>query len=162
MKSIRIELFFLLKKYSSISYGFTLLTYYSGSGGTRTPKPLRPDLQSGEPTNCSTLPFLILYWTRTNLCGITAVLPLDEQKSFTCFGLQPSSFKLCYRRTIENCSSLFPPPNIVAPCRLELQPRVCNTPTLPLRHGAIITNTSNNMFKLSLISEFLVSPRRGV
>ena len=110
---------------------------FGGSGGTRTPKPLRPDLQSGEPTNCSTLPFLILYWTRTNLCGITAVLPLDEQKSFTCFGLQPSSFKLCYRRTIENCSSLFPPPNIVAPCRLELQPRVCNTPTLPLRHGAI-------------------------
>ena len=33
-----------------------IISFLSGSGGTRTPMQLRPDLQSGEPASCSTLP----------------------------------------------------------------------------------------------------------
>ncbi len=39
--------------------------FFCGRGGTRTPKAFATDLQSAEPTNCSTLPYCTPYRDRT-------------------------------------------------------------------------------------------------
>ena len=54
-----------LRVNSSLLCHWATSPFCCGRGGTRTPKAFATDLQSAEPTNCSTLPYCTLYRDRT-------------------------------------------------------------------------------------------------